>query len=142
MSNTVECCFWCLKPMDANVTLSETDKILFRSYEPCPKCNELFQQGIHVVGVSPNMVMPGMLSVAQDPEGKDLYPTGVMFLASEDWLRRFLSEPQDKEILELALKERRILMPDTLVEQIVKDIEAQASEPIPDLVEDNVNGNN
>lgn len=142
MSKSVECCFWCLKPIDTTAVLGEEDKIVFRNYDPCPRCEELFKQGIHVIGVSPNMVMPGMFPVTQDPEGKPLYPTGVMFLASEDWIRRFLADPKDKEILEEVLKERRILMPDTMVEQIVKDLESQSSEAIPDLVEGKLDADN
>lgn len=142
MSSTVDACFWCLKPLDENAVLNEGDKIVFCNYDPCPKCQELFKQGIHVIGVSPNMIMPGMIPMAEDPKGKSLYPTGVMFLASEDWLRRFLCEAKDKEILDAALEHRRILMPDTLVTQIIQDMDAQNPGAIPDLVEDQINENN
>ena len=140
-NSMVKCCFWCLKPLDPNQSLKENDKIIFESYEPCEKCKELFSHGIQVIGVSTDMVMPGMVPVTRDDKDRPLYPTGAMFLTTEAWVTELLKEESDKETLIDVLKTRKLLMPDELVGLIVKDLEEQAPE-VPDLLEDSINANN
>lgn len=134
----VKCCFWCLKPLNENVVLGENDKMVFESYEPCEKCAELFSHGIQVMGVSHTMVMPGMIPVTKDDKGEPLYPTGAMFLASEQWVRELLKEESEKELLTEVLLTKKMLMPDAIVGAIINDLEQQNAE-VPDLVEDEVN---
>lgn len=138
-NSMVKCCFWCLKPLDPNVELKDDDKLVFETYEPCEKCAEMFSHGIQVIGVSPDMVMPGMTPVTKDEKDTPLYPTGAMFLATEDWVRELLKDENEKPMLEEVLKARKILMPDALVGLIIKDLEEQ---DVPDLVEDEINAGN
>lgn len=122
VTSMTKCCFWCLKPLDPDKKLQEGEKMYFESYVPCERCEELFSHGIQVIGVSPSMVMPGMIAVTKDNNGNPLYPTGAMFLASEDWVREILSEESDKEMLNEVLKARKMLMPDEIVGDVVNKL--------------------
>ena len=96
VTSMTKCCFWCLKPLDPDKKLQEGEKMYFESYDPCERCEELFSHGIQVIGVSTSMVMPGMIAVLKDGEGKPLYPTGSMFLATEEWTRELLKDEPEK----------------------------------------------
>lgn len=135
----VKCCFWCLKPLEEGRILKDDDKLVFESYEPCEKCAELFSHGIQVIGVSPNMVMPGMAPVTKDDKGNPLYPTGAMFLTTEQWVRELLKEEHEKDMLKEVLAARKLLMPDEIVGMLVAELDEQE---VPDLVEDEVNADN
>lgn len=128
VTSMTKCCFWCLKPLDPDKKLQEGEKMYFESYDPCERCEELFSHGIQVIGVSTSMVMPGMIAVLKDGEGKPLYPTGSMFLATEEWTRELLKDEPEK--LKEVLSIRKLLMPDEIVGEIIKELD-----DVPDLIE-------
>lgn len=128
VTSMTKCCFWCLKPLDPDKKLQEGEKMYFESYDPCERCEELFSHGIQVIGVSTSMVMPGMVAVLKDGEGKPLYPTGSMFLATEEWTRELLKDEPEK--LKEVLSIRKLLMPDEIVGEIIKELD-----DVPDLIE-------
>ena len=37
-----------------------------------------------------------------------------MFVSSEDWIHRLLSEPEEKELLDAVLKQHKMLMPEEI----------------------------
>lgn len=118
---TIPQCFWCGKDKNEIPLIDEMDKENFLApirvimdYEPCDKCKELFSKGIHVIGVSEEPVIKGMFPISEQANGKKLYPTGTMFVSSEQWIHKLLSEPEEQELLKLVLEHRKMLMPEEI----------------------------
>lgn len=129
-------CFWCGKDMgialDRRVKYGkqpiDAPKHYIASYDPCDKCKAIFDKGIHVIGVTPDPIIPGQEPMGMDND-KPMYPNGTWFMATEEWATRFLAD--DQEVLNNVLKARKILVPYELVEKVlsgIKQEEAQANE--------------
>lgn len=141
---TIPICFWCGKEKNEVALLgkidredSEAPRRVIMNYDPCDSCQELFAKGIHIIGVSEQPVMQGMFPISKSG-GKDLFPTGAMFVAREEWVKQMVSEPDEKELLDNVLKERVMLMPSEVVEDIVK--EASKVEEIPCILDEEEEG--
>lgn len=137
---TIPICFWCGKEKNEvalmgkiNKEDSEAPRRVITNYEPCDSCKELFAKGIHIIGVSETPVMEGMFPISKSG-GQDLFPTGAMFVAREEWVKQMVSEPEEKELLENVLAERVMLMPSQIVEDIVH--EAAKAEEIPCILDE------
>ena len=135
MSETqkIERCFWCGRPKDASI-IEETEETLKNSvinnYQPCEKCKESFNGGIHVIGVTKEPIVKNMFPIVKDGENV-LYPTGSMFVANEEFIKEMISgdSEDEKELLTNVLKERVLLIPNDQCEQIVNDArEAQEAQ--------------
>ena len=120
----IERCFWCGKPKDQSITEETEETInnsIINSYVPCDKCKETFANGIHVMGVSKEPIVDGMFPITKDNDNV-LYPTGSMFISNDEFIKDILSDPSEKELLDNVLKERKLLLPNDFVEQIINDI--------------------
>lgn len=143
---TIPQCFWCGKDKNEIALMgkidredSEAPRHVIMDYEPCDKCKELFDKGIHVIGVTEKPIIKNMFPICTSPDGKSLYPTGTMFVSSEDWIRRLLSDPEEKGLLDAVLEHRKMLMPEEICAEYVR----QAKElETPDLMEDNKDESN
>ena len=55
----IERCFWCGKPKSGEI--EETEETIKNSvindYTPCDKCKESFAGGIHIIGVTKNLLL-------------------------------------------------------------------------------------
>lgn len=150
LNPTIPQCFWCGKDKSEIALLGKMDKEdspaprrVIVDYEPCDKCKELFSKGIHVVGVSEEPVIKGMFPISEQPDGKKLYPTGTMFVSSEDWIHRLLSEPEEKELLDAVLKQRKMLMPEEICAAYVEQAkQLEVEDIIEDQQEEKNNENN
>lgn len=132
----VDTCFWCLKPRNEMETFEKgVDRMIFHGYTPCKRCKEMFDRGIHVIGVTKTASAEGMIPISKSNEGEDLYPTGSMFVGTEQWVTSFLSEENDKPLLDEVLKTKVMLMPDEIVNKVVQELQEQNPD-LPDLVED------
>ena len=132
----VDTCFWCLKPLDENEKYEKgVDRMVFHGYTPCKRCKQMFDRGIHVIGTTKEPTSPGMLAIGKGYNDESLYPTGAMFIGSEDWVKSFLSDEKDQEILKNVLESRVMLMPDEVVNEIVKELQKHNPD-LPDLVND------
>ena len=121
LNPTIPQCFWCGKDKNEvalfgkmNKEDSQASRRVIMDYEPCDKCKELFSKGIHVIGVSEEPVIKGMFPISEQANGKKLYPTGTMFVSSEQWIHKLLSEPEEQELLKLVLEHRKMLMPEEI----------------------------
>jgi len=121
----IERCFWCGRPKDG--AIEETDETLKNSvinnYIPCDDCKKRYNGGVHVIGVTKEPIVEGMFPISKD-ETTSLYPTGSMFVATDELIKEILSEDSDKDLLENVLKERVLMLPNDVVEDIVSDIKA------------------
>ncbi len=119
----INTCFWCLKPLDKTLKFNiETDTMAFNGYEPCDTCKELFSRGIQVLGVSKSQTFKQQPAITVDKDNNCLYPTGRMFLAPEEWVRSFLSEDEERIILEAVIKHKVMLLPDHVLEDIMNEL--------------------
>lgn len=127
--SVIERCFWCGRPKDGEI--EETEETIKNSvinnYSPCKKCKESFGNGIHVIGVVDKPIVDGMFPISKDDK-QTLYPTGSMFVANDDFIKEMLSDEGEKELLENVLKERMLMIPNEVCEQIVNDARAAQAE--------------
>lgn len=118
----IERCFWCGKPKSGEI--KETEETIKNSvinnYEPCDACKASFGNGIHVIGVTKEPIVKDMFPISKDDKNT-LYPTGSMFIANEEFIKEMLSDESEKELLEAVLKERVLMIPNELCDQIVND---------------------
>ena len=116
----IDVCFWCLKPFKDDEEFHKgEDRMVLRGFKPCKKCEEIFSHGIRLTGVVDKQPIQGMPPITVTPDGKELYPTGTMFLASEDIVRAMLSDPDEKETLDSVLEAKMMLMPEENVQNII-----------------------
>ena len=134
LNPTIPVCFWCGNDKNEVALMgkinredSEAPRKLIMDYEPCDKCRELFSKGIHVIGVTDKPVIENMFPIIDD--GKEtLYPTGSMFVATEDWITRFLTANKQESMIEDVLNKKVFLLPDAFVNEIIKESKAQEME--------------
>ena len=91
----IERCFWCGRPKNGEVLETEetVKKSIIRDYVPCNSCKELIDDKIHVIGVTTEPIVEGMFPISADENGENcLYPTGSMFVATENFVKELLSE--------------------------------------------------
>lgn len=127
LNPTIPICFWCGQDKNEVGLLGKIDKEdseapqrMIINYDPCDKCSELFSKGIHVIGASNHPIVPSMFPIISD-ENMTLYPTGSMFVATEDWVKRFLKANQREDMLDDVLAKKTLIMPDSIVSEIVKE---------------------
>lgn len=125
----IERCFWCGKPKDG--AIEETEETIKNSvinnYEPCDACKASFGDGIHVIGVTKQPIVQNMFPISKDDKNT-LYPTGSMFVANEEFIKDMLSDENEKELLDAVLKEKVLMIPNELCEQIVNDVRSAQAE--------------
>ena len=127
LNPTIPICFWCGKEKNEVALMGKIDKQdskaprkMITNYEPCDKCKELFSAGVHVIGVTEEPITKGMFPIVSD--GKiQLYPTGSMFVAKEDWVKRFLTANEGEDMIEEVLSKKILILPDKIVSEIVKE---------------------
>lgn len=134
---TIPICFWCGKEKNEVALLGKIDKEdseaprrVLLDYNPCEVCAELFSKGIHVIGVSETPLNEKMFPISSSEDNKPLYPTGAMFVAQESWIRdELLTAPEEAEMREAVLKQKVMLMPGEIVDEIVQQMnKIEASE--------------
>lgn len=151
LNPTIPVCFWCGQEKEEIALLGKIDKEdseaprkIILNYEPCDKCKEFFNRGIHVIGVTEEPIVETMFPIVDDGKVK-LYPTGSMFVAPEDWVKDFLTANEKEGMIEEVLEKKTLLMPDALVSQIIDESNAPEMEvEVPEEVkaEDTVNEDN
>lgn len=134
LNATIPRCFWCGRDKNMIALMGKIDRQdsqapmgVIMDYEPCDECKELFSKGIHVIGVTDKPVVKGMFPILQDDKNT-FYPTGSMFVAKEEFIERFLKANDSEEMLEDVLEKKVLLMPSTLVDEIVADSKAAEME--------------
>lgn len=131
---TIPICFWCGEEKNEIVLMGKIDKKdseaprkIITDYEPCDKCKELFSKGIHVIGVTEQPVMKGMVPMIDDGKAK-LYPTGSFFVGTEEWATNFLTVNEKEDMIEDVLNKKVLLMPESFVLEIVQEHKAAEEE--------------
>ena len=149
LNATIPQCFWCGKDKNEIALLGKMDKKdskaprrIIMDYEPCDNCKELFSKGIHVIGVSQEPIVENMFAITEQPDGTKLYPTGTMFVSSEDWIRRLLSAPEEQDMLNSVLKHRKLLMPEEICAAYVQQAKEVDAVDIMEQQEEESNENN
>jgi hypothetical protein len=143
---TIPVCFWCGKDKDEIALMGKIDKEdseaprrLIMNYDPCDKCKALFSRGIQVIGASNSPIVPSMFPIVDDGTIK-LYPTGSMFVATEDWAQRFLTANHQEHMIEQVLTKKMLIMPESVVSEIVKESKSPEMEvSFPEEVSDENN---
>lgn len=146
---TIPICFWCGKEKNEVALLgqinkedSEAPRRVIMDYEPCEQCKELFSMGIHIIGVSTEPIVETMFPIVNDDNIK-LYPTGSMFVSTEEWVTSFLTVNNQQSMLENVLSSRVLMLPDTIVTEIIDDSKAdEMNIETLDTEEENTNENN
>ena len=149
LNATIPQCFWCGQDKNELALLGKIDKQdseaprrVIMDYEPCDKCKELFDKGIHVIGVSTEPIIKSMFPISEQPDGTKLYPTGTMFVSSEDWIRRLLSEPNEQELLNSVLEHKKLMMPEEICAAYVQQAQEMEAVDIMEQQEEELNENN
>ena len=146
---TIPICFWCGKEKNEVALLGQINKEdaeaprrVIMDYEPCEQCKELFSMGIHIIGVSTEPIVETMFPIVNDDNIK-LYPTGSMFVSTEEWVTSFLTANNQQSMLENVLSSRVLMLPDTIVTEIIDDSKAdEMNIETLDTEEENINENN
>lgn len=145
LNPTIPVCFWCGKEKNEialmgkiNKKDSKAPRRIITDYNPCNECKELFEKGIHVIGVVEEPVKEGMFPIISDGKVK-LYPTGATFLATEDWAIRFLTANGHEEMIENVLEKKKIVLPNDFVVKAVKEFKAQKETDLTEEVDSNEN---
>lgn len=126
---TMPVCFWCGQPKNEIALLgklpddAEAPKHIIMDYEPCDACREIFGKGIHVIGVTEKPMVPNMFPIISD-EHNTLYPSGSMFVARPEWAERFLTANDQQDMVTDVLEKKALLLPDEIVNEIIKDAKA------------------
>lgn len=137
---TIPICFWCGEEKNEIAMLGKIDRedskapeAVVLNYEPCDKCKELFSKGIHVVGTTTTPIVKDMFPIMKN-ETMELYPTGSMFIAPEEWAKEFLkANGQSQEMIDDVIERKILLMSDEIVVEIIRDIQAaEESETVED----------
>ncbi len=120
-------CFWCGKPKNEIALLgkidkqdSETPRHVIIDYDPCDTCQQLFSQGIHIIGVTEEPIAEGMFPIVDDGTNT-FYPTGSMLVARPEWAERFLTANNKSDMIPDVLERKALLLPDSLVNELVKE---------------------
>lgn len=152
LNPTIPICFWCGQEKDEVALMGklgdsrkgediEAPKHCIVNYDPCDKCKELFDKGIHVIGVTNQPIVKGMYPMVDDGK-QTLYPTGSMFVGTEDWAVRFLTVNQQETMIEDVLSKKVLLLPDELVVDMIKESKAKEMEVnIPEDLKEEVQSN-
>jgi hypothetical protein len=146
---TIPICLWCGKEKEEIALLgqinkkdSEAPRRVIMDYEPCEQCKELFNMGIHIIGVSTEPMVETMFPIVND-ENITLYPTGSMFVSSEEWVTNFLTANNQQSMLDNVLSNRVLMLPDTIVTEIIEDsIAEEINVEILDDEKENTDENN
>ena len=146
---TIPICFWCGKEKNEVALLGQINKEdaeaprrVIMDYEPCEQCKELFSMGIHIIGVSTEPIVETMFPIVNDDNIK-LYPTGSMFVSTKEWVTSFLTANNQQSMLENVLSSRVLMLPDTIVTEIIDDSKAdEMNIETLDTEEENINENN
>lgn len=146
---TIPICFWCGKEKNEVALLGQINKEdteaprrVIMDYEPCEKCKELFSMGIHIIGVSTEPITETMFPIVND-ENITLYPTGSMFVSSEEWVTNFLTANNQQPMLDSVLSNKVLMLPDTIVTEIIEDSKAdEMNIETLDTEEENINESN
>ena len=138
-------CFWCTKETGKPVQLSEVGGVkppakAILNYEPCEACKEMFGKGIHIIGVVDKSPVETMPPIINEGEIK-LYPTGSFFVASPKWTVQMLKTNNNEQMIEHVLKQRVLMMPDEIVQGIVREAEGVPAVEVP-VMEDSINEDN
>lgn len=130
--NVVERCFWCGHLKDKSITDEDVSnkhlQAVIRDYVPCDACKDVFSHGIHVIGVTDHPIIEGMFPISHDEKAGDLYPTGAMFVANEQFVYGLFTDESEKEQRDRVLKERVLMLPNEFVENLVREAEEQDSQ--------------
>jgi len=125
LNPTIPVCFWCGQQKNEVALLgrlkgdAEAPMHVVLNYEPCDACKEMFEKGIHVVGVTETAPQENMLPI-QEKDDVCLYPTGAFFVATENWAKSFF----DGSLLENILNKKKVFMDDSLVRSMIAQFEA------------------
>ena len=149
---TIPICFWCGQEKNEVALMGkiedsrkkediEAPKHCIINYEPCDKCKELFAKGIHVIGVVNQPITEGMFPIVNDDK-QTLYPTGSMFVATEDWAKRFLTANKQEKMIDDVLEKKVLLIPDEIVVSMIKEHKAvEMHVNIPEELKEEVSSN-
>lgn len=128
LNPTIPMCFWCGGDKEEVALMGKIDKQdsqaprrVIINYEPCAKCKEIFEKGIHVMGVVDQPMAPGQFPIIED-ENVTLYPTGSMIVATAEWTERFLTENDKADMVEHVLSSKALMLPDDFVVSLVKEL--------------------
>ena len=119
----IERCFWCGRPKNGEVLETEetVKKSIIRDYVPCNSCKELIDDKIHVIGVTTEPIVEGMFPIFADENGENcLYPTGSMFVATENFVKELLSDQPER--LELVLEKKLLMFPEDTIVGIIEEL--------------------
>lgn len=127
-------CFWCGQKKNEIAMLGKIDRQdskapenIVLNYEPCDKCNELFSQGIQVIGVTETPAVKDMFPI-QKSDSVALYPTGNFIVVGEDWAKAVFAD--DEETLKNVLEYKRLLMDDDCVVEMIKQAKSEDNEVV------------
>lgn len=119
-------CFWCGKEKKdfdhASIGFNGT---LF-DYDPCPECEEIFNKGVLVMGVTKYPIREHMAPIAKDQSGNAWYPDATYFVASSTLICDLYKD--NPQALKHTLATKRMMMPSHLLRQVIEQNMKEDSE--------------
>ena len=135
----IKTCFWCLKPFDKKINFDkEKDTMEFSSYELCEECKKILGSNIHVIGVTSQQMLKSQPALFFGKHGESYYPTGSMFVATDEWVKDFLCGNGSDELTDTIIKNRVFTIPQELMDVLVEKFKEEDVNEIvddPDLIE-------
>lgn len=127
---TIPCCFWCGEQKNEIALLgkidkqdSEAPKNLIINYEPCYKCKNIFDKGIHVIGAVETPIN-NFPRIAGD-EHCSMYPTGTFFVGIPDAIANMLRYNGLDHMVDNVLKTKKLVMPEKVVLEIINSLKEE-----------------
>lgn len=135
----IKTCFWCLKPFDKQISFDkEKDTMEFSSYDLCEDCKKMLGNNIHVIGVASQQMLKSQPALFFGKNGESYYPTGSMFVATNEWIMDFLRENDSSELADAIIRNRVFTIPQELMDVLIekfKDEDVNQMVEDPDLIE-------
>lgn len=135
----VETCFWCLQPFDKKIKFDKAkDTMEFSGYLLCEDCKKMLGNNIHVIGVDQKQIINKQPALFFGKNGESYYPTGSMFIATDEWVKDFLHGNDADGLSEKILKNRVFTIPQELMDVLIEKFEDEDVDQMiddPDLIE-------
>lgn len=130
-------CFWCTKEKGTPIELPEKNgkkppKKAILNYEPCKSCKEMFDKGIHIIGVKDKPLVESMPPIMKDKR-VELYPTGSYFVATPEWTKQMLLANEKGDLVDNVLERKVLMMPEEIVSKILEEAKGVPAVALPTL---------
>lgn len=124
LNPTIPVCFFCGQPRNEIALLGatykgEAPKEMIIDTEPCDDCKAGMAQGISLLGVTDQPVLPGQQPACTNDKDRPCYLTGTLTVITEDCARRLFNT----ETADSVIQARKCYLDDSVIKAILASAE-------------------